>query len=229
MGLKSLILKCDFLGYKQSFSIGAENTFQTLCGFICSFIISIILTIFGYTLLTKVLKHKNPNIIITTYFDEEIPSVEFDQNTIIMTMALQNPDYSYYINEKIYYIDTFLVTKETVDSNGTIKTSEEQLPISKCSEVEGFKYIPDYFLSLDLHNLYCLNLEKPITLEGEYGRKIFRYLQYRYKRCVNSTLNSNYCSSNPEIDEKLSGGYLGLFISQFSIVPNNYDKPISVA
>jgi hypothetical protein len=228
MKVNSIINHFDFLGHKQTFSIGSYSTYQTLFGSFCSFILSIIIFTYSLFLCKKVFIHKEPNIILTTYFDGKIPTIEFNQDTITMTVALQDTNYSYYINEQVYTVEVYSVTKKIIDSHGAIETIEEKLPLVKCRDILEFHIIPDYFLSLDLENLYCLNLNKTIQLEGEYGQKSWKYIQYRYKRCINSTLNNNSCLSSKEIDNKLRGGYLGLFIPHSSVVPADYDTPIKV-
>ena len=228
MKIKSLILNCDFLGYKQTFSIGTKRTFQSHMGSILSILITIILLYCCNSFSRKLFEHKNPNIVATTYYDQEIKAVEFDQNILTITLALQNTDYSYYIDEKIYKVTIYAISKQTTDSHGSIHTSEEQLQLVKCNEIHEFKLAPDYFMSLDLKNLYCLNLNQSIILEGEYGRNSWKYIQFRFQKCINSTENNYSCYSEEVIEKKLSGGYLGLFISHYAFVPNNYQKPLNV-
>ena len=164
MKIKSVILNFDFLGFKQGFSIGSRRSFQTYFGACCSFIVTIIIAYFAYSFSKKVLERKNPNIIVTTYIDEHSSQVNFDQHSFILTLALQNPDYSYYLNESIYKLTTFAISKEIIDSDGTIQTTEEEIPLIKCSDISEFELIPDYFMTLDLDNLYCLHANNPIIL-----------------------------------------------------------------
>ena len=226
MKITSLIIDFDFLGFKQGFSIGSRRSFQTYFGACCSFIVTIIIAYFAYSFSKKVLERRNPNIIITTYFDESPSQVNFDQHSFILTLALQNPDYSYYLNESIYKLTTFAISKEIIDSDGTIQTTEEEIPLIKCSDISEFELIPDYFMTLDLDNLYCLHANNPIILEGEYGKNTWKFIQFRFSKCINSTLNNYSCSAKEEIESRLSGGYLGLFMSHYTVVPNNYKEPI---
>jgi hypothetical protein len=228
MKLFSFLIHCDFLGYKPTFSIGSKSTFQTFFGFLCSLIISGVISYFALTFLFDVITHQNPNIIVTTYFDENPSQVNFDQHSFILTLALQNPDYSYYLNESIYKLTTFAISKEIIDSNGTIETTEEEIPLTKCSDISEFELIPDYFMTLDLDNLYCLHANNPIILEGEYGKNTWKFIQFRFSKCINSTLNNYSCSAKEEIESRLSGGYLGLFMSHYTVVPNNYKEPIKL-
>lgn len=228
MKITSLIINFDFLGFKQGFSIGSRRSFQTYLGACCSFIVTIIITYFAYSFSKKVLERKNPNIIVTTYIDEHSSQVNFDQHSFILTLALQNPDYSYYLNESIYKLTTFAISKEIIDSDGTIQTTEEEIPLIKCSDISEFELIPDYFMTLDLDNLYCLHANNPIILEGEYGKNIWKFIQFRFSKCINSTLNNYSCSTKEEIETRLSGGYLGLFMSHYTVVPNNYKEPIKL-
>ena len=227
MKLFSFLIHCDFLGYKPTFSIGSKSTFQTFFGFLCSLIISGVISYFALTFLFDVITHQNPNIIVTTYFDEKIPEIEFNQTLITMTISLQNPDYSYYVDEKIYKLQVFAITQDVIE-NGNTERNETELQVSKCSDFLNFYLIPDYFSSLDLDNLYCLNPNTSTTLKGESGMKRWQYLQFRFRKCENSTEGKVSCYSAEEINEKLRGGYIGLFISHYSIVPNNYSHPMGI-
>ena len=226
MKLLSLFIQCDFLGYQQTFSIGSKSTFKTFFGFLISFIIAIINLTFGVSLFIKLLFHKHPNIVMSTYFDDKIPETQFTQSEIAMTISLQTPDYNYYIDERVYTITVYAISQEIFE-NGTIITNTTELPLSKCSLFQ-FEIIPDYFHSLDLENLYCLSPNITTSLKGEYGDKTWKYLQYRFQKCVNTTSNKYHCYTSQEINEKLNGGYLGLFFSQYSVIPNNYALPITV-
>lgn len=228
MKIKAILTNFDFLGYKQAFNVGQKSSFQTLCGSLVSFSLVTLLVMFGFSLFKKVLYHENPNIVVTTYFDEDIPVININNSIIAMTFSLRNPDYSYYIDESIYTVRAFAITKIIIDKNGTIQNKEEELSLIKCNEINQFLLIPNFFNSLDLENLYCLNNNQTISLEGEYGKNTWKFIQLRFQKCINTTFNNNTCKSNEIIENKLNGGYLGLFMSQKSVIPNNYKHPFKI-
>lgn len=102
----------------------------------------------------------------------------------------------------------------------------EPITLMKCSEYK-FKFLNDYFEPLDLSNLYCLNTSFPYMLKGEFSKAEWKYLQFQFNKCVNSTKNNNSCMPAEEIESRLQGGYLGMFISHVSVIPTNFHQPFS--
>lgn len=139
-----------------------------------------------------------------------------------MALGLQNPDYSLYANDSIY---TMQVKHHVVTRNEANIFSDEvrEMEIVKCSE-KKLTLLESYFQKMDLNNLLCLK-NGSFHLEGEFGRKVWAYIEFSFKRCKNSTLNNFTCKSDEEIKRRLSGGYLGLFITDVTIQPSNYSEP----
>ena len=57
-------------------------------------------------------------------------------------------------------------------------------------------------------------------------RDRWRTILFNFEKCVNSTENNFTCESLDEIDNTLNGGYIELFITDTTIIPNDYKKPI---
>lgn len=223
MKLKEFFLQCDFFGRAQMFTISKKNTFQTFIGSFISIIIVILMSYFFFYFGLHVIKRKKPNVITTLYNDPNPEQINLTMNNFGFTIGLQNPDYSLYINESIYTINLtlFTVIREGDGKKKYILTPIDMIPCSKYT----FKIIPEYFELMDLKNLYCFNSSHEIYLKGDFGQAQWTYLNFEFNKCINSSLNNNSCASKEEIDSRLDGGYIGMFFTDLSILPNNFENP----
>ena len=223
MKFKHFLLRCDLLGKTQNFTIAQRNSFHTPIGVILSFImVTVIVYFFGYFFIKGILM-KNPMVVITNHIDENPPKISLTNESYIITISLQNPDYSVYVNESIYTVNLTLLTIIRL-GNGTVETIEEPLQLIRCNQF-NFIRIPEYFNLMDVDNLYCINTTKEIYLRGSFGQPEWTYLNFEFNKCVNSTLNQNSCVPEEEMNKILDGGYVGLFVTDFSVYPNDLKKP----
>ena len=223
MYFKYYFLQCDFLGKTQNFTIAKKNTFRTYIGSILSLIIIAIMISFVTYFSISIFDKDNPNLVTTVYNVDDPPFTPINDSVHIMTLSLQTPNYSLYIDESIYTLNAFFI-KYTISHNGTQEIRKEKLNIIKCNEY-NFTLLPDYFDHLDLDNLYCLDKNSSLYIKGEYGKEEWAFINYEFSRCVNTSENNNICKSDQEIDDKLAGGFLGIFMTDLSIIPNQYNKP----
>ena len=223
MYFKYYFLQCDFLGKTQNFTIAKKNTFRTYIGSILSLIIIAIMISFVTYFSISIFDKDNPNLVTTVYNVDDPPFTPINDSVHIMTLSLQTPNYSLYIDESIYTLNAFFM-KYTISHNGTQEILKEKLNIIKCNEY-NFTLLPDYFAHLDLDNLYCLDKNSSLYIKGEYGKEEWTFINYEFSRCVNTSENNNKCKSDQEIDDKLAGGFLGIFMTDLSIIPNQYNKP----
>ena len=223
MYFKYYFLQCDFLGKTQNFTIAKKNTFRTYIGSILSLIIIAIMISFVTYFAISIFDKDNPNLVTTVYNVDDPPFTPINDSVHIMTLSLQTPNYSLYIDESIYTLNAFFM-KYTISHNGTQEILKEKLNIIKCNEY-NFTLLPDYFAHLDLDNLYCLDKNSSLYIKGEYGKEEWTFINYEFSRCVNTSENNNICKSDQEIDDKLAGGFLGIFMTDLSIIPNQYNNP----
>ena len=223
MRILQLIRNCDFLGKTQPFTISKKTYFQTYIGSFFSFTIVGVLTYFIFNIGIAIIQHKKPHVITTIYQDADPSRLNLTKNNFVFTIGLQNPDYSLYVNESIYNITLYLVNVyRTGDGNTESKVKE--LPLVRCSEY-SFQLISDYFELMDLANLYCLKSMDNLYLEGEFGQDSWTYFDFQFNKCVNSTENDNFCMPQEEIDKRLDGGYIGMFMNDLAIHPDDYSNP----
>ena len=176
MKFKHFLLRCDLLGKTQNFTIAQRNSFHTPIGVILSFImVTVIVYFFGYFFIKGILM-KNPMVVITNHIDENPPKISLTNESYIITISLQNPDYSVYVNESIYTVNLTLLTIIRL-GNGTVETIEEPLQLIRCNQY-NFIRIPEYFNLMDVDNLYCINTTKEIYLRGSFGQPEWTYLNF---------------------------------------------------
>ena len=226
MHFKKYLLKLDLLGKTQNLTISKRDTYPTYLGSIISIIIIIILAYFLFYFGLEIINKDKLNLVTTVYNIDDPPKTFLNDSVVAFTLAIENPDYSVYINESIYTLQSTMHTI-TIDDMGNSKEVLTPIPMVRCSEYT-FKVIPEYFKLQDLDNLYCIKSTEDIFLQGEYGKAAWSYINFEFSRCVNKTENNNMCKSEEEINSRLTGGYLGMFISDLSIIPNNYEHPSNI-
>jgi hypothetical protein len=222
--LKKQFLLIDIFGSKARFSINGHKTYQTVFGAFITIISYIVIFIFFFIFSKEMIYHRKPNIITSELIDSS-PIHFIISDEFVWAFSLQHSNYSSFIDETVYNVDAF-VAISNVFENGTVKETRIFLDTVKCSNY-SFKSIPEYFYGLNINNLYCVNLTG-ITLRGVYMEDKWTTINFQFKKCVNSTSNNNKCRSADEITEILNGGYMGIFTTDYQILPNNYKQPAQI-
>ena len=217
-------LQIDIFGTHPRFTINGEKKFNTYFGcFITIICVSIIFYFFLiYTI--DVIKHENPKVLTTTYNDVSIKKQLITENDFEIAISLQHQNYTNFVNEKIYSLTAGLNTY--ININGKKNHTFKEVEIIKCNKY-NFKLLPEYFEKLDIENLYCLK-NGTFEIEGEFQSNYFRYLYFKFSKCKNSTENNNTCESEETIKDILSGGYIGVFMSDKSVDPNQFSSPYQI-
>ena len=212
-------LQIDIYGTGPKFTIHGEKKFNTYFGSFMTLVSFSIIALFFFMYANDVIHHTNPKLITTIYSDAKPAKRYLKNKDFVITLSLQHKNYSNFINEKIYKIEAGIYNYHNGENSETI-TSLETI---KCSEY-NFEIIPEYFNTLDLENLYCLK-DSTFEIEGEYQSETFQYLFFTFSKCQNSTLNNFSCESKEIIDSILGGGYIGIFMSDNIVIPNNFSVP----
>ena len=221
--MRSLIqffIHLDIYGKIPSFTINGDKKYRTIFGAIISIITYSLIIYFFFIETRDIFNHKNPKILSSTYIDNNT-SINLTKNNFIMTLSLQNPDYSSYIDESIYNIKAYLLST-ILNEEKTIELTTP-LELIKCSEYK-FKFLNDYWINIDLNDMYCLD-HNDIELSGNFKNTKWNVLFFEFSKCINSTKNNYSCESKEIIEEKLKGGYIGIFMSDLTIDLNNFSTP----
>ena len=217
-------LLIDIYGSKARFTIKGHKTYQTVFGSIITLISYSVIFVFFIVFSKEIIYHKKPNVITSDLIDSS-PLHFLFSNEFIWAISLQFLNYSMYIDERVYTLKAYAAISN-VHENGTASETQVNLNLVKCSDY-SFSVIPEYFHGLALENLYCVNLTG-IELRGVYMEDKWTTINFRFIKCINSTNNNNFCKTPDEISEILNGGYIGIFTTDYQIIPSNYKKPAQI-
>ena len=217
-------LLIDIYGSKARFTINGHKTYQTVFGSIITLISYSVIFVFFIVFSKEIIYHKKPNVITSDLIDSS-PLHFLLTNEFIWAISLQFLNYSMYIDERVYTLKAYAAISN-VNDDGTASETQVNLNLVKCSNY-SFSVIPEYFHGLALENLYCVNLTG-IELRGVYMEDKWTTINFRFMKCINSTDNNNFCKTPDEISEILNGGYIGIFTTDYQIIPSNYKKPAQI-
>ena len=211
-----LFKKLDIFGISPLFTIRGRATFQTQIGACLTLICIIIILIYMSVFLHEMIHHKSPNIQSSNYLDEIPPEINLHRNNFTFIFSLQTKDYTNYIDESIYNVNAFQTRLK-------LNKGIENIPlnITKCDKYT-FDIIPEHFKKFPLENLYCLNAN--INIQGEYMSDYWNYIGFNFSKCENKKI----CKSENEINEFLRGGYIAIFMTDYSFEPDKYYNPYKI-
>ena len=221
--LKKYFLLIDMYGNTANFTIKGNKTYQTFYGSIVTLFSYIIILIFFIIFSKQIIYHSKPNVIISDLIDPS-PLHYLFSNQFIWTISLQYLNYSNYIDETVYNLDAYVYISNKLENGKTNVTKINLNPV-KCSTY-SFKSLPEYFNNLPLDNLYCVNLTG-IELRGVYMEDKWTSIDFKFMKCKNTTYK-NICKGPDEIENALKGGYVGIFASDYQIIPTKYKNPVQM-
>ena len=211
-----LFKKLDIFGISPLFTIRGRSTFQTQIGACFTLVCIMIILIYMSVFLHEMIHHKSPNIQSSNYLDEIPPEINLHRNNFTFIFSLQTKDYTNYIDESIYNVNAFQTRLK-------LNKGIENIPlnITKCDKYT-FDIIPEHFKKFPLENLYCLNAN--INIQGEYMSDYWNYIRFNFSKCENKKI----CKSENEINEFLRGGYIAIFMTDYSFEPDKYYNPYKI-
>ncbi len=219
----SCFKRLDIFGVAPLFTIRGRPTFQTQIGSCLTILCIFLMGIYVLVFLNQMINHKSPDLRSTIYYDEIPQEIQLKKNNFSFVFGLQTKEFVNYIDESIYKVQAYQ-TKIKINKNGFYNITKENLKIITCNN-NIFQIIPENFKQLPLNNLYCI--DNDIILKGEYMKEEWNYIRLNFSKCENSTENKNNCKTEEEINELLSGGYIGIFIPDYSFEPTKYFDPFN--
>lgn len=215
-------LKMDLLGKKPKFTIARQKTFQTELGTIATFISFGFIFYFVLFFGKEIFLRQLPSVVTTSTYDDIPYPVNISDNKFEIALALQTRNYTPFIKESVYKPKAYLIKTKRI--NGLYETTKKELPLIKCSDNKFSELHDDYYQTLPLENLYCLQSKNDLVLTGEFDREEWTYLSIDFMIC--DIVSDKNCAQKKEINDVLYGGYLGIFIIDLSVSPNNYQNPV---
>ena len=220
----SVLFTFDYFALRPHLYFNGKYYYSTIFGSCLSIIILIGICIF-LTYYLLIVFHKKETKLITTIFNDENPQlIHLKKDNFALTISLQDVFYNNYINESIYTIKANKI-KVVLNEDGTSTTYTSKINLIKCSEFT-FQIIPDYFKQLPLDHLYCLN-DTDMEIQGQFMQPIWQFINFEFSKC-NKETSKVECAPDEIIEKVLCGGFIGMFITDFSIDTNNYSHPYYV-
>ena len=221
----NIILYLDVFGKTPQFNINGRSNYPSYLGSCLTFALAAVIVVFFVIFSLKIIVHSEPKIVYTTYIDEDPDMIKFT-NEFILTLGLQFPNYTNFLNESIYYIKAYSVTTKYDKQLKAHINYEEPINFMKCSEYK-FSVLKEYFNELPIQNLYCFNLTN-YEIGGEFSKNIWKIIRIEFHKCLKSNEYNYTCQNESTVEEILSNGYMGGFITDYFILSNNYSHPIQI-
>ena len=218
-----LFIYLDLFGTKPRFLIDGYKSQRSYIGAFISIICCSCVFMFFIYFFEKILSHSKPNMVVSNLIDD-LPDKYYFTDDFVFAISLQFPNYTNYVNESIYFLKLYDVEYQFLEDNSYI-FKEKEIPITLCSNY-NIKVLPEYFGGLNLKQLYCANFSG-YYLEGEYGQKKWRTLNFKFSKCTNFS-NYNNCLNQEEIDKYLQSGYVDIFMTDKMIVPKDFKNPTKI-
>ena len=218
-----LFIYLDLFGTKPRFLIDGYKSQRSYIGALISIICCSCVFMFFIYFFEKILSHSKPNMVVSNLIDD-LPDKYYFNDDFVFAISLQFPNYTNYVNESIYFLKLYDVEYQFLEDNSYI-FKEKEIPITLCSNY-NIKVLPEYFGGLNLKQLYCANFSG-YYLEGEYGQKKWRTLNFKFSKCRNFS-NYNNCLNQEEIDKYLQSGYVDIFMTDKMIVPKDFKNPTKI-
>jgi hypothetical protein len=212
----------DIFGAKPRFLIDGYKSQRSYIGAFFSIVCILCVFLFFTYYFHQILSHKKPTMVVSNLIDD-VPEKYWFGDDFMLAISLQYPNYTNFINENVYVLKIYDVEYKFLEDN-SYEFHEKEIPYTICSNYT-FKVLPEYYHELNLKQLYCVNFTGHF-LEGEYGQKKWRTINFKFNKCKNST-NSN-CLTQEEIEKQLEGGYVDIFMTDQTIDPKNYKNPTKI-
>ena len=223
--LSYFLLYLDVFGKTPQFNINGQKHYPSYLGSFLTLALIALIVVFFLIFSLKIFTHSDPKIVYTTYIDEDPDMVKFT-NEFVMTLSLQFPNYTNFIDETVYNIKAYSVSTVYNSELKTHTYQNDPIKVVKCSDY-NFSVLKDYFKSLPIENLYCFNLTN-LEIGGEFSKNVWKIIKIEFNKCSNSKANNYTCKDNTTIENYLKYGYMAGYITDYFIVSNNYSHPIQM-
>ena len=221
----NILLYLDVFGKTPQFNINGRSNYPSFLGSCLTLALATIIVVFFVIFSLKIIVHSEPKIVYTTYVDEDPDMIKFT-NEFIITLGLQFPNYTNFLDESIYYIKAYSVTTKYDKQLKAHINYEEPINFMKCSEYK-FSVLKEYFNELPIQNLYCFNLTN-FEIGGEFSKNVWKIIRIEFHKCLKSNEYNYTCQNESTVEEYLSNGYMGGFLTDYFILSNNYSHPIQI-
>ncbi|CAD8114123.1 unnamed protein product [Paramecium sonneborni] len=233
--IKNSIKSFDLFGHPIELQIKKDNEYHTFLGILSSIGILTLIFYSFLSLLIDMINRTNPSVLQNIEYQANPEEYKLNQDSFLFYLAItdefgrpitQEDNQLIYqskfsfcqrkVNEKNSFqsdCSTFLMKKcDTMSINSQIL---EKLNISAAVLKASLCFDPDEWNTIEL------------SLQGTSQSLDFKGLKFNIEKCNNITSGGN-CASQEFIDQKLSSGYLGFFISDSVLNQKKAQNPFSL-
>ena len=92
-------------GYNPHIQVNKHQSYQTVFGGLISIIVIFAIITSVWLFGKEIIFKEKPGMIISTYSDADPMQTLFNDENYVITLGLQDPDYTFYVNESIYKVE----------------------------------------------------------------------------------------------------------------------------
>ncbi|KAL4432690.1 hypothetical protein ABPG74_004983 [Tetrahymena malaccensis] len=219
--------KIDIFGSQILLRFKGQPTYNTRTGSVFTILI---ISFIGFRLsmiIQDVILRKSPQIIYSERQVDNPAAFQISSQTFPLAFSMEDPNFSYYIDEGIYTVQAqfyqkTLVFNQTTQENDAVWNITD-IKVQPCT-LENFKN-PDninYYTSLTYKNMYCLPPDIQLTLQGDFQSPEYSYLQIQVKKCKQN------CKSQEELDKYLLNSNFAMQLSDSFVDPTIKSNPFKI-
>lgn len=223
-GLKSL----DYFSQPIQITFNQKRNFSTVLGGFLSLVIYCVTLTLVISSANNLLNKVNPKTTMTDSVFYEAPLLNVSEQNLIYTIAFLDRDFQPLYDDSLFTMEFSQFKRERLNDGNTI-TRYIPLNRTRCSMYkEEFKRrgFDKEYIANNIELGVCFDNQKPeLILGGEFSSNYFSNINFRIKRCVNSSSSLTICKPTEIIDDKLLNGYFQFYYFGNNIDINNYTDP----
>ena len=213
----------DVYGFSPKLFIGSYSKYGTIVGVIATIITYLFLIIIFFYYMFQLFSKRSLITISSTRAANSKDFIKINKNNFFFAFALEDNNYSLYIDEEIYYPEIYY-KRGVRNSDGQFDYSDAiKFELDRCNT----SYFGDNFENIiknySLNNMYCIkNLNHEI--KGAFSDEEYSFITLKLYTCKNNTEKRN-CKNESEINKYLDGAIFTIQYQDYIFNPNNYSYP----
>lgn len=221
--INSILLSFDLMTDSPNLKIEGKNCYQTAIGGIMNVILTILSVIgiiyFGLSLIIKA----DPLVVESSMEGHQVGPFNINEKEFNLFMGIEFPNFTYYMNEKIYNINA------TVETNSFDKIKGQSYDVKQLDFGICTKYysVDSVKADFDIRNFWCFAPNQAV-IEGFWGSQVSTTVKFYINKCVNTTANNNHCLPLEDINKYIQGGILSMFTTNSFLNLNDAENPVEV-
>ncbi len=205
-----------------------EKKYSTILGRVVSIIIYSVILVLVIKSWNSLLNRQNPKTSMTNIYRVDSPLMNFTELNSLYISMFQTKDFLPFSDPSYLTIETYQFVVRRLE-NGSQTFDYIPLKQVDCKiYFDSFKkkgFEKDYNNNL-LDQGICIDTDN-LVLGGSFTGDYFSNVNYRMKKCVNTTNSNITCKSQSEIDEKIKGGFFQLYYIDNYLDLNNNEQTFS--